>query len=197
LAAGQSQSPDDLSLMRAIAAGDRAAFSLLYERHGPMLMAICRRVIKDSGAAEDILIDVFLEVWLRADRFDPSRGTPLTYLVTLARSRAIDGQRAQAARLRATSGDSHNDGQASPASDPSQSVDSNEQRQIVRTALAELEPAQRQALECAFYEGLSHSEIAEKLQKPLGTVKTYIRQGLIRLRDSLRTTNEKGSKDRP
>jgi RNA polymerase sigma-70 factor, ECF subfamily len=193
LAAGRSESPDDLSLMRAVAAGDRTAFSLLYDRHSPLLFSICRRVLKDSGNAEDIVIEVFLEVWLRADRFDASRGSPMTYLVTLARSRAIDRQRSQSARLKATSGDPGNSAQTSPASDPSQSVDSNEQQQIVRAALAELEPAQRQALECAFYEGLSHSEIAEKLQKPLGTIKTYIRQGLIRLRDSLRTTGREGN----
>jgi RNA polymerase sigma-70 factor (ECF subfamily) len=173
--------------MRAIADGDRSAFSLLYDRHSPLLFAICRRILKDSGAAEDVLIEVFLEVWSRAERFDGKRGTPLTYLVTLTRSRAIDHQRSQRAGFKATTGDTGDVALVSPASDPSQFADSKEQCQIVRAALAKLEPAQREALECAFYEGLSHSEIAQKLQKPLGTVKTYIRQGLIRLRDDLRT----------
>ena len=184
---GRSDSPDDLSLMRAIANGDRSAFSLLYDRHSPMLFAICRRILKDFGSSEDILIEVFLEVWSRADRFDSRRGSPLTYLVTLTRSRAIDRQRSQSARLNATSGDPDTTAPASSATDPLQSAESKEQQQIVRAALADLEPVQRQALECAFYEGLSHREIAQKLQKPLGTVKTYIRQGLIRLRSSLRT----------
>jgi RNA polymerase sigma-70 factor (ECF subfamily) len=173
--------------MRAIASGDRSAFSLLYDRHSPMLFAICRRILKDFGKSEDILIEVFLEVWSRADRFDGSRGSPLTYLVTLTRSRAIDRQRSQSAQLNATSGNPDSTAPLSPAANPLQSAESKEQQQIVRAALADLEPAQREALEYAFYEGLSHSEIAQKLQKPLGTVKTYIRQGLIRLRSSLRT----------
>jgi RNA polymerase sigma-70 factor (ECF subfamily) len=188
LAGGRPQNPDDLTLMRSIAAGDRKAFSILYDRHAPLLFAICRRMLKDAGAAEDVLIDIFFEVWSRADRFDGSRGTPLTYLVTLTRSRAIDRQRSRSSRPAETSSAAENTAQISPALDPSQSMDANEQCAIVRAALADLEPSQREALECAFYEGLSHSEIAEKLQKPLGTVKTYIRQGLIRLRDILRTT---------
>jgi RNA polymerase sigma-70 factor (ECF subfamily) len=187
LAGGRPLSPDDLSLMRGIAAGDRTAFSTLFDRHSALLLAICRRILKDAGESEDILIDVFFEVWSRADRFDASRGSPLTYLVTLARSRAIDRQRSQGSRLRETAANPENSTQISPQADPLQTASTNEQGQIVRAALAGLDPQQRQVLECAFYEGLSHSEIAEKLQKPLGTVKTYIRQGLIRLRDSLRT----------
>jgi RNA polymerase sigma-70 factor (ECF subfamily) len=187
LAAGRSEAPDDLTLMRAIADGDRTAFSQLYDRHGPLVFAICRRILKDFGSAEDILIEVFLEVWSRAERFDASRGSAVTYLVTLARSRAIDRQRSESSRPKATSSDPDRAAQSSQSSDPLHSADSVEQGKIVRAALTALDPDQRQALECAFYEGLSHSEIAEKLHKPLGTVKTYIRQGLIRLRDSLRT----------
>jgi RNA polymerase sigma-70 factor (ECF subfamily) len=186
LPGGRPQNPDDLTLMRSIAAGDRNAFSILYDRHAPLLFAICRRMLKDTGSAEDVLIDVFFEVWSRADRFDASRGTPLTYLVTLTRSRAIDRQRSRSSRPEQASNILESTAQISPALDPSQSMDADEQRDIVRAALANLEPSQREALECAFYEGLTHSEIAEKLNKPLGTVKTYIRQGLIRLRDNLR-----------
>jgi RNA polymerase sigma-70 factor (ECF subfamily) len=162
----------------------------LYDRHSPLVLAVCRRVLKDAAEAEDVLTAVFFELWSKADRFDASRGSPLTYLMTLARSRAIDRRRSRAARPVALSSDNraaeNAAAMASTAPSPLQSSDINEQRQRIRAALAELEPAQREAIECSFYEGLSHSEIAEKLQKPLGTVKTYIRQGLIRLRDRIR-----------
>ena len=188
----QLQGSDDFALMSAIAAGDRGAISALYDRHAPLLLALCRRILRDQADAEDVLTDVFFEVWSRADRFDPSRGGPVTYLVTLARSRSIDRRRARAARggavtVSADAADAAALVSASP--NPSQSTEADEQRRIVRAALACLEPQQREAIECSFYEGLSHSEIAEKLGKPLGTVKTYIRQGLIRLRDRLRIPN--------
>ncbi|HSV15593.1 MAG TPA: sigma-70 family RNA polymerase sigma factor [Tepidisphaeraceae bacterium] len=191
MAAASSHLDDDFALMQAIAAGDRAALERLYDRHSPLVLAVSRRVLKDAAEAEDVLTTVFFEVWSRADRFDASRGSPLSYLTTLARSRAIDRRRSRAARPVALSSENsaaeNAAAMASTAPTPLQSSDINEQRQRIRAALAELEPAQREAIECSFYEGLSHSEIAEKLQKPLGTVKTYIRQGLIRLRDRIRT----------
>jgi RNA polymerase sigma-70 factor, ECF subfamily len=172
--------------MQAIAAGDRAALSTLYDRHGGLLLAICRRVLHDAAEAEDVLTEIFVEVWTRSDRYNPARGSPLTYLVTLSRSRAIDRKRSRGKGPHVTS-DNTDIGQASSTPGPFQLMELNEQAAAVRDALAELEPAQREALECAFYEGLSHSEIAQKLNKPLGTVKTYIRQGLIRLRDRIRS----------
>jgi RNA polymerase sigma-70 factor (ECF subfamily) len=189
MAGASPQSPDDFSLMQAIARRDRDALSILYDRHSPMLLAICRRVLRDAAEAEDVLTDVFFEVWTKADRFDAGRGNPLTYLVTLSRSRAIDRQRSRASRPQVVSADTDAaSAQADPVPNPLQSMHLKERQKQVRAALSDLEPAQRQALECAFYEGLSHSEIAKKLNRPLGTVKTYIRQGLIRLRDSLRIT---------
>ncbi len=187
MAGNSAQTPDDLDLMKAIASGDREALSILYDRHSPMVLAVCRRVLGDAADADDVLTDVFFEVWTRGDRFDAVRGGALTYLMTLARSRAIDRRRARAVRSAGTSNQSDLTGEAAPGPNPFQSSDLNEQRQIIRSALDQLDPVQRTAVECSFYEGLSHSEIAEKLQRPLGTVKTYIRQGLIRLRQSLRT----------
>ena len=179
---------DDFFLMQAIAKGDRDALSLLYDRHAPLLLAICRRVLKDANEAEDVLTDVFFEVWSKADRFDSVRGSPVTYLVTLSRSRAIDRQRSRNSRPKITSDFTDAGALIDPVSNPSDSMYLRERQQQVRQALAGLDPAQREAVECAFYEGLSHSEIAQKLNRPLGTVKTYIRQGLIRLRESLRIT---------
>jgi RNA polymerase sigma-70 factor (ECF subfamily) len=178
--------PDDLSLMRSIAAGDREAMALLYDRHAPRVLAVCRRVLGDSGDAEDVVTDVFFELWSRAERFDPDRGSPLTYLMTLSRSRAIDRKRSVGSRPKATSTDTDAAQMAADLSTPLDSADTAEQCQRVRRAILLLDPAQRETIECAFFDGMTHTEIAEKLKKPLGSVKTYIRQGLIRLRESLR-----------
>lgn len=174
--------------MLAVAGGDRSALAALYDRYSPLVLALCQRVLRDSGQAEEVLVDVFFEVWTKADRFDPSRGSPMTYLLTLARSRAIDRKRSQASRPKITSDFTDAAALSDPVPNPSESIDLKERGAAVRAALAELEPAQREALECAFYEGLSHSEVAAKLNRPLGTVKTHIRQGIIQLREKLRTT---------
>ncbi len=186
MAGASTPSPDDWALMQAIAAGDKGALSTLYDRHSPLVLAVCRRVLKDANEAEDVLTDIFFEVWRKADRFDAGRGSPLTYLLTLSRSRAIDRKRSRDSRPKITSDFTDAALETAPSPTPLQSIDTQEQRLQVREAMCRLEPAQREALECSFYEGLSHSEIAEKLNRPLGTIKTYIRQGLIRLRDNLR-----------
>jgi RNA polymerase sigma-70 factor (ECF subfamily) len=138
-----------------------------------------------------VLVEVFQEAWQRSARYDVSRGSPATYLSTLARSRAIDRlrsrgkDRARPADLSTTAA-----GAASDEPNPGDSMELGEQRMRVVRAVGELDPVYRQAVELSFYDGLSHSEIATKLNKPLGTVKTYIRQGLIRLRDRLRNNSE-------
>ena len=184
--------PNDLQLMQAVAAGDAEAIGVLYDRHAPLLLAICRRVLRDANEAEDVLGDVFYEVWTRASRFDAARGSPVTYLLTLARSRAIDRKRFLESRpaSRATPDASARLSlRPSDAPSPLQNSDGLERAQLVRQALTDLDPDQRQALECAYFDGLSHTEIATRLNKPLGTVKTYIRQGLIRLRAALRNSS--------
>ena len=172
--------------MRSIAAGDREAMASLYDRHAPRVLAVCRRVLGDAGDAEDVTTDIFFELWIRADRFDAERGSPLTYLMTLSRSRAIDRKRSLGTRPKTTSSDTDAAQMAAELLTPLDSSDIAEQSQRVRRALASLDPAQRETIECAFFDGLTHTEIAAKLNKPLGSVKTYIRQGLIRLRESLR-----------
>lgn len=178
--------PDDLVLMRAIAAGDHSALSLLYDRYSTLLYSICRHILRDACDAEDVLLDVFLEVWSRSDRFDATRGGPMKYLVTLTWSRALDHSRSQSNRWRMTSNGIDVASRPSSMPGPLRSIEEMEKGAIVRKALAELHPAHREALTCAFYDGLSHRETATKLKKPLGTVKTHIRQGIIRLRDLLR-----------
>jgi RNA polymerase sigma-70 factor (ECF subfamily) len=171
--------------MDAIASGDSNALRALYDRHSPLVFATCVRMLRDRNEAEDLLIDIFHEVWQKSSRYDASRGSPVTYLMTLTRSRAIDRQRARP-KLRMSDIDNSD---VSGGATPDAPVLADEMRVAVVGALQKLELAQRQAIECAYYDGLSHSEIAEKLNKPLGTIKTYIRQGLIRLRESLRNTD--------
>ena len=190
----QQPARDDFELMRAIAARDQAALRTLYDRHSGIVFSLCLRVLRDNSEAEDLLVDVFWELWDKCGRYDAGRGSPLTYLTTLTRSRAIDRlrSRASASKVMTLAADVE---EVAPSPSSSQSSSDNplvqtieaERRATVVAALQTLEPQQRRAIECAYYEGLSHSEISEKLGKPLGTVKTWIRTGLIRLRDSLRT----------
>jgi RNA polymerase sigma-70 factor (ECF subfamily) len=183
---GQSDNElDDYALMRRIAARDQAALRTLYDRHAALIYTLMMRIVRNRNDADELLTDVFFEVWAQSARFDETRACPRTYLVMLSRSRAIDRLRSrgrQAATMQIT------ESSASPIDSASED---REIAGIVRSALDALDPPQRQMIEYAFYDGLSHSEIAAKTQQPLGTVKTYIRRGLIRLRDSLRTLDGK------
>lgn len=181
--------------MKGIATRDDTALRKVYERHAALVMTVCVRVLRDRGEAEDVLVDVFWELWDRFDRFDVERGTLRTYLTTLARSRAIDRRRALSSR---GAGRTQSLEQTPPAvahsPGPVAGVINDEHHQLVRQALDTLEPDQRKAIECAYYDGLTHSEIAEHLNKPLGSVKTYIRTGVNRLKAKLvrgRTEDEK------
>ncbi len=183
---------DDYARMAAIARGDRLALTALFDRYNRMIGALCMKMLGDRQEAEDLLVDVFDELWRKADRYDPLRSSPVTYLVTLARSRAIDRLRARKHRVE-YSLDQHAGQRAmleSSAVGPAQDAALAEQSAKVRQALASLDETQRQALELSYFSGLSHGEIATKLDKPLGTVKGYIRLGLIHLRDKLRTTSD-------
>jgi RNA polymerase sigma-70 factor, ECF subfamily len=187
--AAESELPDDYDLMQRIAGGDPAALAALFDRHGALVHGLGIRMLGDRSEAEDFLLDVFFEIWRKPERYDANRGAPVTYLMTVARSRAIDRRRA--ARPRNVNLDDPALGAAreSPAPrtpDPSEKILVDERCGQVQNALAQLNAEQRQVIEMSFYDGLSHSQIAAKLDKPLGTVKTYIRQGLIRLRDCLR-----------
>ncbi len=171
---------DDYVLMDGIARRDPSALARLYDRHSTVVHSLCLRILRDPGMAEDAMIDVFQELWQRADRYNAARGTPIAYILTLKGSRpAVSLQ-----------GNVEAQEQQHPAPDPLQSALADERRLFVRHALEKLDPKYREVMECSFYEGLSHTEIALKLQKPVGTVKTYLRRGLIQLRDFLRSPDE-------
>jgi RNA polymerase sigma-70 factor (ECF subfamily) len=187
---------DDYALMDAIANRDPDALSALYDRHSPSLLALCLRVLRDRGSAEELLVEIFQEVWQHATRYDATRGAPGAYLMTLARSRSIDRLRSQARRRAAApvggvgvAGEDRQSGAvtepADAAAGPLERVLADERGKTVKAALSQLDPLQREAIEIAFYEGLSHTEVAERLDKPLGTVKSNIRRGLLKLRDIL------------
>lgn len=183
-----SNQPDasDTDLMTAIAARDDSALRAMYDRYSPLVLAICLRVLHDRSESEDVLVDVFWEVWERAERFDGQRGSAVSYLSTLARSRAIDRRRSLESRGNRKLESLENTPTAvATDGNPSGNAIADENRRMIGQALGNLDPNQRQAIECAYYDGLSHSEIAARLNKPLGTIKTYIRTGLLRLKTTL------------
>lgn len=181
-----SDVPDDYDLMDRIQRRDADALGEMFNRYGGLIFTLALRILHDRAEAEELVSDVFLEIWRRAPRYDPNRGAPMTYLVTLGRSRAIDRQRSAASRAQHRASADLTADAPSPAPGPSASVLLDENSRRVRSAMGQLDPVPRQAVELAFFDGLTHTQIAARLNKPLGTVKTYIRQGLIRLRDCLR-----------
>ncbi|NNM86643.1 MAG: sigma-70 family RNA polymerase sigma factor [Phycisphaerales bacterium] len=186
----QSQSADDYVLMEAIAAGDPTAMDRLYNKYSGLLLAVCQRIVNNRTDAEEVLLDVFWELWRRASRYEAARGAPVTYLITLTRSRAIDRKRSSktGSLHQVDIGEMANlNLPANQAADnPGKAVEFAEQGALIRSAMESLPGPQRKALEMAYFDGLSHSEIAAKARLPLGTVKSHIRLGLIHLRDILR-----------
>ena len=169
----------DSELARRVAARDRAAFLALYDRYAGRVYGLCLRMLQDSAAAEEVSQETFLKLWARAGQFDPSRGALVSWLLTIARRSALDRFRREARRPRRQPDDSDEGLDRIP--DPSS--ESEEARWgSLRLALQELPAEQRSAIQLAYYQGLSHREIAEFLDIPLGTVKTRIRLGMQRLR---------------
>lgn len=182
---------DDYLLMEGIARRDASALARLYDRHATVVYTLCLRILKDPALAEDAMLDVFQEIWQRCDRYNAARGTPVAYLLTLTRSRALDRARTKSAHPTSAIHESKEaDSKAASTPDPLQAALDDERRSIIMHALEKIDPKYREVMECSFFEGLSHSEIALKLQKPVGTVKTYLRRGLIQLRDLLRSADE-------
>ncbi len=180
-----SRGLDDLGLIRAIAERDPSALAALFDRHAPGVLAVCLHVAKNRSDAEDVLENVFFELWQHPDRFDATRGSPRTYLEILARSRALDLVRA---RLRAEKRELEAQqiealgrvGAREPA--PLSGLLDRERRRTLLRALEGLDPSQRQVIEMAFFGGMTHVQVAEALDLPLGTVKARIRAGLHLLR---------------
>ncbi len=178
----------DADLLRAIAQRDDQALAAFYDRYRLILFGLLVRILNSREEAEDILQEVFIQVWKRAADFDEDRGKAFTWLVTLARSRAIDRLRQLSARERLATATAQ---EAPPeASDAVQHAYQAEQKEIVAEALAEIPEDQRQTLLLAYFDGLTQTEIATQLKTPLGTVKTRMRSGMIKLREVLGNRSE-------
>ena len=178
----------DAELVRAAARGDERAYASLYDRYSPILFGLLLRILHSRAEAEDVLQEVFLQVWQQARSFDQSRGRAFTWLVTLARSRAIDRLRSVESRERAArrSAEEGAPERAAAEEGADAAAERAEQAAVVQEALAQLPEEQRRTLLLAYLDGMSQSEIAAKTGQPLGTVKTRTRAGLKKLGELLR-----------
>lgn len=176
------QDPD--VLLGMVAKGDRQAFEALYDVLGPQVYGVVRRVLRDPAQSEEVAQDVLVDVWRTATRFDPSRGSARGWVLTMAHRRAVDRVRSeQAARDREDR--VAREQTARPLDDVVAEVEQRFETQAVRDALSQLTELQRQAIQLAYYGGNTYREVATLLDTPLGTVKTRMRDGLIRLRDAM------------
>lgn len=184
-----TRSVEQVALIERIAGGDQQALSSLYDATNRLMYGLVLRILKDTGAAEEVMLDVYTQVWRQAAKYNDRRGTPMAWLTTIARSRAIDRLRAgHAEYLRHQPLDLTT--QTATTENLEEALAMRETQQTIRAALAEISHEQREVIELAYYSGLSHSEIAAKLAQPLGTVKTRIRLGMMRLRELLKGAGE-------
>lgn len=176
----------DANLLLRTAAGDEAAFALLYDRFSPGLYSLVLRMVRDEREAEDVLQDGFSHIWRRAATYDPARSSAFTWAVMVLRNKAIDRlrvrQRVERTVEKATAEFRH-----FPEADETAALEPllREQRALVRSALTQIPDDQKEAVELAFFGGFTHEQIAVKLATPLGTIKARIRRGLLRLRETL------------
>ena len=178
-------------LIEAVACGDQQALASLYDSTSRLVYGLLLRMLADAGTAEEVLLDVYAQVWRQARRYTGARGSPLAWLTTIARSRAIDRIRAGRNEQRRTEQlDVKTFGLAAAGASVEEEVAAGERASRVRAALAGLPGEQREVIELAYYGGMSHSEIAAATGQPLGTVKTRTRLGMMRLRESLKGIDE-------
>lgn len=177
--------PSDAELLDRIGHQDRQALRLLYRRHSGLLLGLVSRIVHEGATAEEVVQDVFLRVWSKASSYQSDRASVLTWMVRIARNRALDalrkGARAQPHPWELLGPENR---------DPESSLEFAGDQEAVRQAVATLSPEQRRALSLAFYEGQTHLQIAAALGEPLGTIKSRIRDGLRKLRDSLSPRRE-------
>lgn len=193
----------DLSRLLARAGlGDRAAFATLYERTSSHLFAVVLRINRDRGQAEDVLQEVYVNVWRAARTFDAAQSQPLTWLTSIARNRAIDSLRRAATQPQAQSlptldeedSDVY-DNLADPASGPLEMLDQASQARALTHCMDGLSAQQRQSVALAFYDGLTHAEVASHLGQPLGTVKSWVRRALTALKGCLEQARQRDARD--
>lgn len=186
--ASRSRSVADRSSLVAalvrVVDGDRAAFAEVYQRTSSKLFGVCLRILGNRNEAEEALQEAYINVWQKAGSFDPDRSSPITWLAALARNRAIDRLRARGAR---PTEDLENEALAiaDPAASASEELETHEQGQILARCIGELEPKQAEPIRQAFFGGTTYSELASREGVPLGTMKSWVRRGLLRLKECL------------
>jgi len=182
-AVDEPDAPSLEELMRQTASGDQRAFARLYDLVAPRVHGLVVRILRDHAQSEEVTQEVFLQVWRSSSSFDPDRGSALAWLMTLAHRRAVDRVRsAQAQSVRDEDYESLRD---RPSPDPtSQEVEDRWQAQTVRAAVTDLGPPHQEAVELAYFQGMTHREVSLALGVPLGTAKTRIRDGLRKLRET-------------
>lgn len=176
---------DPGDLLRRIASGDCAALSALYDATSRPVFGLALRILGERADAEEVALDVYTQVWRQAARYDPARGEAVSWLMTLAHSRAIDRLRSRAGTRRREEELDDDAPVADLGPDPEAASALGERARSVRRALALLSPEQRRVIELAYFEGLTHVEIAERISQPLGTAKSRIRLAMEKLRDAL------------
>lgn len=181
----QSQSDHDATLMEQVMAGEESAFATLYDRYSPMLFGMLMRILQDSQAAEEVLQDLFLQLWRKPGQFDPGRGSLPAWLTVIARNRGISKLRGRPTREVLE----HTDGLYANTLASSQNIESEASRtqllDTLKVAMSRLPEEQRQVIELAYFEGMTQSEIAARTGSPLGTVKTRVRTGMQSLKQLL------------
>jgi len=179
----------DATLVSRLLQKDVSAFEQLYDRHSRAVYSLVLRILQQAGTAEEVVQDVFLQLWRNAERYDASRGPFIPWLLTLARNRALDTLRLKSERQRRLEKQMEElPPLISVPPEFEKKLDEKRRAEEVRTLMSFLNPQQRKAIELAYFEGLTHSEIAEALKEPLGTVKSWIRNGLLRLKEGLQAT---------
>lgn len=173
---------EDVLLLGRVQGGDREAFAALFDRHAPVVLGLLVRILGSRPEAEEVLQEVFLQAWRQAARYDPGRSTPRGWLLVLARSRALDVVRSRESRRRREAETS-----VAPEVAPvgTEELEERERRSQVSSALGLLPSEQRRCIELAFFEGLTHTQIADRLDAPLGTIKSRIHLGMNKLRQVL------------
>jgi RNA polymerase sigma-70 factor (ECF subfamily) len=177
----------DATLVDRLLHKDVSAFEELYDRHSRIVYALVVRILQQAPTAEEVVQDVFLQLWRNAAQYQAARGPFVPWLLTLARNRALDHLRLKSEKQRRREDQTEDLPAISQAPEYEKALDERRRAERVRTLIGTLSAPQKKAIEMAYFEGLSHSEIANALQEPLGTVKSWIRNGLLRLKEGLQT----------
>jgi len=180
---------DDTALVQRLLQRDVRAFEQLYDRHSRIVYGLVLRILQQASTAEEVVQDVFLQLWRNAGQYQSGRGPFVPWLLTLARNRALDNLRLKSERQRRREDQTEELPAIAQAPEYERALDEKRRAETVRSLMGLLSAQQKKAIEMAYFEGLSHSEIAAALHEPLGTVKSWIRNGLLRLKEGLQAAS--------